>query len=71
MKPLVHPEAARYPTRARWVVTLAWLLIALKCWAVWWAIGYWHVPFHPFWIIGPTVMFAAMATALWLTHHEE
>jgi hypothetical protein len=67
----IYLDVAQYPRRVRWIMAAAWLLIAVKCGLVWWAIGYWHMPFHPLWIIGPTVVFAALATGLWLTHHEE
>ena len=52
-------------------MALAWLLIAVKCSLVWWAIGRWHMPFHPLWIVAPTIVFAMLATGLWATHHEE
>lgn len=66
-----HPEVAQYSRRVRWFMTIAWALIAAKCVLVWWAIGHWNVPIHPLWIVGPTVAFAALATGLWLTHHED
>lgn len=50
---------------------VAWVLIAAKCAVVWRAIDYWHMPFHPMWIVAPTVVFAALATGLWLAHREE
>jgi hypothetical protein len=67
----VHVDTAQYPQRARWLMAAAWLVIVLKCSLVWWAIGHWNVPFHPLWIVAPTILFAFLATALWLTHHEE
>jgi hypothetical protein len=66
-----HFDLAQYPRRIRWVMALAWLLIAVKCSLVWWAIGRWHMPFHPLWIVAPTIVFAMLATGLWATHHEE
>lgn len=67
----VHIDIAQYPRRVRWLMATAWLLIVVKCFAVWWAVGHWHMPFHPMWVIGPTLIFAGLATALWVTHHEE
>jgi hypothetical protein len=32
---------------------------------------HWSVPFHPLWIVGPTLAFAALATAIWATHHAD
>lgn len=51
-------------------MSLAWLAIAVKCAVIWWAMLHWHVPFHPIWIVVPTLVFAGLATMLWLTHHE-
>lgn len=67
----VHIDIAQYPVRGRWFVAIAWSLIALKCTLIWWAMIHWNVPFHPLWIVAPTLMFALLATGLWLTHHED
>jgi len=67
----VHIGVAQYPRRVRWFMAIAWMLIATKCVLVWWAINHWNVPIHPLWIVAPTLVFAALATALWLTHYEE
>jgi hypothetical protein len=45
-------------------------MIAFKCAAVWWAVERWHMPFHPLWIVAPTVVFASLGTVLWLGHRE-
>jgi len=50
---------------------IAWAVIAAKCTVVWWAMIHWNMPYHPLWVVGPTVVFAALATAIWLTHHED
>jgi hypothetical protein len=52
-------------------MAVAWVLVAVKCTLVWWAMIHWSVPFHPLWIVGPTLAFAALATAVWLAHHED
>ncbi len=67
----LHIDVAQYPRRVRWVMSLAWVAIVVKCFLVWWAIGHWHVPIHPLWIVVPTLIFATLATSLWLTHHED
>lgn len=67
----VHIDIAQYSPRVRWVMAVAWVLIAVKCVLVWWAVERWHMPFHPMWIIAPTLAFAALATGLWVTHNEE
>ncbi len=52
-------------------MAVLWAVIVAKCVVVWWAIGRWEVPFHPLWIVAPTIIFAGLASILWLTHHEE
>jgi len=58
----------RLPARDAAVVRFlaaGWVVIAAKCVAVTWAIHRWTVPFHPAWIIGPTLLMAALGTALY------
>lgn len=64
-------EESRRPALIRWFFFGAWVAILAKCAAVWWAIGHWHVPVHPGWIIVPTLAMASLATFLWLVHREE
>jgi len=54
----------------RWFLGVAWVVIVLKCALVWWAVPHYHAPISPFIVIGPTLFFAAVVTALWLTHRE-
>lgn len=71
---MIHPfhmDAARFPVRMRWFLGAAWIVILAKCVLVWWAMVRWSVPFHPAWIVVPTLMLAALATVLWLAPHEE
>ena len=67
----LHIDLAQYSSRARWFMLVAWLLIGTKCTLVWWAMLHWQVPFHPLWIVAPTLAFAALATFLWATHHRD
>lgn len=67
----VHIDVRQYSPRVRWLVAIAWALIVVKCALLWWAMLHWSVPFHPLWIVGPTVLFALLATTLWLVHHED
>jgi len=64
-----HPLAGRSRFE-RWFLGVAWVLIALKCLLVWWAVPHYHVPVHPMWVIGPTLFFAGLVTVLWTTHRE-
>lgn len=71
---MIHPfhlDAVRYPVRMRWFLGLVWILILAKCALVWWAMTHWHVPMHPAWIVVPTLLFATLATGLWLAAHDE
>ena len=56
--------------RNRWFLGVAWAVIAVKCVLVWWAIAHWRVPVHPLWIVVPTLVCAALASLLWITHRE-
>jgi len=71
MKHSLHLDEGRYPAKVRWFLAAAWLVILAKCAAVWWAVGYWRVPFSAAWVIVPTLIFAALATALWLGLRDE
>lgn len=59
------------PERMRWFLGVAWALILAKCVVVWWAIGHWQVPIHPAWVVGPTLVFAALATGLWIAYYRD
>ncbi len=50
----------------RWFLVAAWLVILAKCAVVWWAVAHWQLPFNAGWVIVPTLIMAAIATALWL-----
>lgn len=67
----IHLDENRYPVRMRWLLAALWVLILAKCVVVWWAIGHWNVPIHPAWVIVPTLLFAAVATGIWLTAHDD
>jgi hypothetical protein len=54
-----------------WFMVAAWVLILVKCALVVWAMNHWQVPFHPAWIVAPTLIFAALATSLLLAREGE
>ncbi len=60
----VHVPTVRNPRTLR-VLLAGWLLIAGKCWLVTWLIGKYHVPIDPLWVVGPTVLFALLCTAVY------
>ncbi len=55
----------RSQTAERWIV-VGWILITLKCAAIWWLIETYRVPIHPFWLVGPTALFGLLATAAYI-----
>jgi hypothetical protein len=67
----LHIDLAQYPRRVRWIMAVLWTVIVAKSIVVWWAVGYWQMPFHPLWIVAPTIVFAGLASVIWITHHEE
>jgi hypothetical protein len=66
----VHIDLGQYPARVRWFMGIIWALILVKCVVLWWAMIHWSVPLHPLWIVAPTLVFAALATVIWMTHHR-
>lgn len=59
------PREVRNRRSERWLI-VGWVLILLKCAAMWWAIVTYHVPIHPLWLVGPTLLFGLLATALYI-----
>lgn len=59
------PREGRNRHAERWMIG-GWILILLKCTAIWWLIVKYHVPIHPMWLVGPTVLFGLLATALYI-----
>jgi hypothetical protein len=48
------------------LIIAGWVLIAVKSIFVWWACVHYALPFHPMWVIAPTVAFAALCTGVYL-----
>ncbi len=67
----LHVDLTQYSRRVRWLMAILWAIIVAKCIVVRWAVGHWQMPVHPLWIVAPTIIFAGLASILWLTHHEE
>lgn len=57
----VHPER-----HTQFWIIVGWVLIALKCVAIWWACNTYSVPIHPLWLIVPTVLFGLLATVVYV-----
>ena len=47
------------------LIFAGWLLIVIKCFVIIWAINHWAVPIHPYWITVPTILMAALCTAVY------
>ena len=60
----VKERIARNPWAER-LILACWLVIVAKCLLVIWAINHWAVPFSPYWVILPTVLMAALCTAVY------
>ena len=45
---------------------ICWVVIVIKSFAVIWLFDRYHVPVNPLWVIAPTVIFAALCTAVYL-----
>ena len=52
--------------RSELVLIVGWLLVFAKIAAVRWACRAYAVPIDPWWIIGPTLLFAALCTWLYV-----
>jgi hypothetical protein len=52
--------------RVERLFAICWAIIVLKCLAVVWLFAHYHVPVNPLWVIAPTVIFAALCTAIYL-----
>jgi hypothetical protein len=59
------PREVRSRRSERWIAA-GWILIGAKCTAMWWAIEAYSVPIHPLWLVGPTLVFGLLATALYV-----
>lgn len=44
------------------LLALGWLLIAVKSVAMFWLVGRYDMPFNAWWIVGPTLLAAAVCT---------
>ncbi len=66
----VRAVTAREPlARNAWTerfILAGWLAIVVKCLLVIWIIDRWAVPFHPYWINGPTIAMGALVTSIYL-----
>lgn len=64
----VKEPIARNPWVER-LILAGWLAIVIKCFVVIWAIDHWAAPFSPYWIIVPTILMAALCTAVYYWRH--
>jgi hypothetical protein len=60
----IRTRTRRHPKVER-LLWICWLLIIVKCVVVFWACAHYHVPFNPLWVVAPTVLFAAVCTAVY------
>ena len=57
---VVRPKARN--RQMELLLGIGWMLIAVKTAVVFWAVRHYHIPFSPWWVIAPTVAFAALVT---------
>ena len=55
---------ARNP-RTEKLILAGWLLILAKSWLMIWLVARYHIPINADWVILPTVVFAALCTAVY------
>jgi hypothetical protein len=60
----VSGRALRHPRTEKLILT-GWAFILLKSWAIIWLVGKYRVPINADWVIVPTVIFAAVCTAVY------
>jgi len=61
-----QPQRRRVPNpRINRLFLLGWVLIAIKTVFVLWAVPHYHIPFSPYWVVVPTLIFAALCTAVY------
>lgn len=64
-----HVRVRRKSPRNRRVerfLAACWVLIAAKVVVLPWLVARYHMPFNPLWVIAPTLVFAALGTAVYL-----
>ncbi len=64
----VRPVVPREPRsrRTEQFIAVGWVLVALKCWGVWWLVEHYHLPVRAWWINGPTLAAATLTTVVYL-----
>lgn len=60
----VQEKRPRNPSVDR-LFLIAWILIAIKSVLVLWAVPHYHIPFSGWWVVAPTLIFAALCTAVY------
>ncbi len=61
----VRARAPRNPGVER-LFAVCWVVIVAKSIAVVWLFDRYHVPVNPLWVIAPTIVFAALCTAVYV-----
>lgn len=65
VKEIGPAQTSKGNPRVTRLIFIGWSLIAVKSVIVWWACAHYAVPFHPLWVIAPTVAFAALCTGVY------
>jgi hypothetical protein len=59
-------QRAPRSAKSKRLMLAGWILIALKCWLVVWAVDHYNVPVNPLWVTLPTVIFAGVCTLMYV-----
>lgn len=52
--------------RVERVIAVCWVIILIKSFAVIWLFDHYRVPVNALWVVAPTIIFAALCTAVYL-----
>jgi hypothetical protein len=61
----VHRRTPRN-RRSELLLAVGWALVIIKCWAMFWLVSHYTMPFNAWWIVGPTVLSAAVCTWIYV-----
>lgn len=62
-------HVSRVPVRDRKFERLLWkfwAVIFVKCALIWWLMVHYKVPFHPLWVVAPTLVFAGLINLVYI-----
>lgn len=58
-------ELSERNRRMERLIGIFWCVIVVKCVLIWWLIKHFRIPFSPWWVVAPTLIFAGLCTAVY------